>query len=76
MTFDIPQTPENLAAMAQLKSEALCSPVTLYLDKDNGVIPVMDLKMNPNCPDKELYKGMLDFIMSCVATVYDMLKEE
>ena len=59
ITFEIPQTPENLRAMEQLKKQFFDAPCTLYAEyKDGNIFPVANISKHPDCPDG-LYENMI-----------------
>ena len=63
MTFDIPQTPENLAALEQLRAEIASTPLTIYagVDAEGNPVPVANISKHPDCPEG-LYEKVLDKI--------------
>lgn len=51
LSFDIPNTPENRAAMKALKKEFMDAPATLYAEDEHGnVFPVANISKHPDCP--------------------------
>lgn len=64
ITFDIPNTPENLAAYEKLREESLKGTITAYWEDERGnMIPIANIEKHPECPDK-LYKDFLDAILN------------
>ena len=53
VTFDIPQTPENLAAMEEIKHQAASGSFTIYRTSGDGkkLLPVAKITKHPDCPD-------------------------
>ena len=53
VTFDIPQTPENLAALDELKRQAASGSFTLYRTYGGSkkLMPVAKITKHPDCPD-------------------------
>lgn len=52
LSFEIPNTPENKAAMEELKKQCSEMPGTIYGQDGNGnMFPIMNITKHPDCPD-------------------------
>lgn len=66
LSFGIPNTPENKAAMEELKKQCDAMPGTIYgQDKDGKTFPIMNVTKHPDCPDG-WYEAMLKVFLNLI----------
>ena len=64
MKCEIPNTPNNRAAIKKLKEVLSGTTFTLYVQDSKGkVMPVMDVAKHPDCPE-ELFSMILNLIIN------------
>ena len=52
LEFTVPPTPQNVAAMEELKRQLFNDACTLYgVDENGNTIPVATVTKHPECPD-------------------------
>ena len=65
LEFTIPPSPQNVAAMEDLKGELFNAACTLYgVDENGNTIPVATVTKHPACPDgwfEAVIRRMLNF---------------
>lgn len=63
ISFEIPNTPENVRAFEELRKESEKYPFTLYAEDGSGnIVPIADITKHPDCPS-ELFQAFLQSML-------------